>query len=282
MFCGYKRTRLEALFRSKHKNYLGHTQNHTFLTRQDSLLRRHPAARACLFSRDATLVDTSQRQSSECQHRYIFPSAILILHLSVHMASFGQLSVQILIKPFSSSDTPSRSHCKFAPIWLHLVTFLSKYKSSHFQAQKHLSKSCCRSASIWLHLETFLCRCRSSHFQAQVHLPKSITNLLPYGFIWTPFCPNIDQAIFEPRYTFPKPLQICSHMASFGHLSVQVWIRPFSNPDTPFQNCCRSASIWLHLDTFLSRYRSSHFQAQVHLPKSIANEKPFESYASCN
>ena len=54
-----------------------------------------------------------------------------------------------------------------------------------------------------------------------------MSNLLPYGFIWSPFNPNINQAIFEPRYIFPKPLQICSHMASFGHLSVQVWIKQF-------------------------------------------------------
>ena len=149
---------MEALFRSKHKNYFGHTQNHTFLTRQSSLLRRHPAARTCIFSRDATLVDTSQRKSSECQHRYIFPSAILILQISVHMASFRNISVQMLIKPFSSPDTPSRSH----------------------------------------------------------------SNLLPYGFILTLFRPDLDQAIFEPRDTFPKQLQICFHMASFGHLSVQM------------------------------------------------------------
>jgi len=43
----------------------------------------------------------------------------------------------------------------------------------------------------------------------------------------------MDQAIFEPRYTFPKLWQICFQMASFGHLSVQIWIRPFSSTDTP-------------------------------------------------
>ena len=38
---------------------------------------------------------------------------------------------------------------------------------------------------------------------------------------------NLDQAIFELRYTFPKLWQICFQMASFGHLSVRIWINPF-------------------------------------------------------
>ena len=58
-----------------------------------------------------------------------------------------------------------------------------------------------------------------------------MADLFPNGFIWTPFCPDLDQAIFEPRYTFPKLWQICFQMASFGHLSVQIWIKPFSTPD---------------------------------------------------
>ena len=66
--------------------------------------------------------------------------------------------------------------------------------------------------------DTFLSKYKSSHFQTQIHLPKSIAKLLPYGFIWTPVRPGLDQTIFEPRYTFPKLLQICFHMASFGHL----------------------------------------------------------------
>ena len=44
---------------------------------------------------------------------------------------------------------------------------------------------------------------------ARSPLPKSIAHLLPYGFIWTPFCPDLDQAIFEPRYALPKLWQIC-------------------------------------------------------------------------
>ena len=39
------------------------------------------------------------------------------------------------------------------------------------------------------------------------------------------------QGSFEPRYTLPKLWQICFEMASFGHLSVRICIKPFSNPD---------------------------------------------------
>ena len=45
-----------------------------------------------------------------------------------------------------------------------------------------------------------------------------MADLLPDGFIWTPFCPDLDQAIFEPMYTLPKLWLICFQMASFGHL----------------------------------------------------------------
>ena len=55
----------------------------------------------------------------------------------------------------------------------------------------------------------------------------------------------------------------CFQKASFGHLSVQILFRPFSNQDTPTQNYCRFASRWLHLDTSPSRIRSSYFRAQV-------------------
>ena len=47
-------------------------------------------------------------------------------------------------------------------------------------------------------------------------------------------------------------------MPSFGHLSVQIWIRPFSSPGTPSQSYGRFASKWLHLDTFLSRSGSGN------------------------
>ena len=76
-----------------------------------------------------------------------------------------------------------------------------------------------------------------------------MADLLPDGFILIPFGADLDQAIFEPRYTFPKLWQICFQMVSFGHLSVQMWIRLFSNTDTPFQSYCRFASRWLALDT---------------------------------
>ena len=73
--------------------------------------------------------------------------------------------------------------------------------------------------------------------------PETIAGLLPYGFMWTPFCPDLDQATFEPRYTFK----------SYG----------------------RFASIWFHLDTFLSRSGSSHFRNQVHHPKTMADVLPY-------
>ena len=92
---------------------------------------------------------------------------------------------------------------------------------------------------------------RLSHFQIQIHRPKAMADLLPDGFIWTPFCPDPDQAIFEPKYTFPKRWQICFRMALFGHLSVHIWIKSFSSPDTPSQSYGRFASKRLHLDTFL-------------------------------
>ena len=53
---------------------------------------------------------------------------------------------------------------------------------------------------------------------------------------------------------------ICFPMPSFGHLSVRIWIRPFSSPGTPSQSYGRFASKWLHLDTFLSRSGSGHFR----------------------
>ena len=34
------------------------------------------------------------------------------------------------------------------------------------------------------------------------------------------------QGSFEPRYTLPKLWQICFRMASFGHFSVRIWIKP--------------------------------------------------------
>ena len=63
------------------------------------------------------------------------------------------------------------------------------------------SQSYCRFASILLLLDTFLSRSKPNHFRTQMHLPK-------LGLI-------------------------CFQMASFGYLSVQIWIKPSSNPCTP-------------------------------------------------
>ena len=47
---------------------------------------------------------------------------------------------------------------------------------------------------------------------------------------------NLDQPVFEPRYNFPKLWQICFQIASFGHLSVQISIKPSSNPRTALRD----------------------------------------------
>ena len=48
---------------------------------------------------------------------------------------------------------------------------------------------------------------------------------------------------------------ICFPLPSFGHLSVRIWIRPFSSPGTPSQSYGRFASKLIHLDTFLSGFK---------------------------
>ena len=105
--------------------------------------------------------------------------------------------------------------------------------------------------------------------------PEATADLLPYGFIWTPSCPDLNQSIFETRYTLTKLWQICFHVASFGHLSVQIWIKPFSKPDTPPQSYGIFASIWLHSDTFLSRSGSCHFRTRIHFPKAMADLRQY-------
>ena len=75
------------------------------------------------------------------------------------------------------------------------------------------------------------------HFPRQVYPQKLMADLLGCC-IWTPFCPDQDQAIFEPMYTLPKLLQICFHMASFGHLSVQIWIKLISEPRHTLSKLC--------------------------------------------
>ena len=108
--------------------------------------------------------------------------------------------------------------------------------------------------------------------------PLCQSNLLSgCGFIWTPFFPDLDQAMFEPSssYTFPNPFQICSRKASFGHLSVQIWIKPFSSPGTHAQIHYKYAPIWLQLDNFPSRSKPSHLRRRVHLPETIADLFPY-------
>ena len=96
----------------------------------------------------------------------------------------------------------------------------------------------------WLHLDTFLSRSEPSHFRTQMHLPETMTDLLPDGFIWIPFCPDLNRATFEPRCTFPKLWPICFQMASFGHRSVQISLKQFSKPCTPIKkNVFRSTGV---------------------------------------
>lgn len=140
-------------------------------------------------------------------------------------------------EPFSSPDTPSRNNCRFDSSWLHLDAFLTRSGSSQFRTQTH-------------------------HNRAQIRLPEAIADLLQFGFVWTPSCQDLDQAIFEPRYSCPKPRLICFNLASFGHLSVKIWIQPFSNPDGHSQSYHRFASIWLHLD----RVHHQDDEREVHEP----------------
>ena len=43
-------------------------------------------------------------------------------------------------------------------------------------------------------------------FRAQVHYPKTMAELFPNGFIWTPVCPDLDQALFVFEITAPNGL----------------------------------------------------------------------------
>ena len=109
---------------------------------------------------------------------------------------------------------------------------------------------------------------------AEVHLPRAIADLLPDGFIWTPFLPDLDQAGLESRYTFPEPWPICFRIASFGHLSCQIWFKPFLSPDTPSQSHGRFASRLLHLDTLPPKTGSIHSGTQIHIPRAMADVLP--------
>ena len=51
-----------------------------------------------------------------------------------------------------------------------------------------------------------------------IRISKTIADLFPDGFIWTPFRPDLDQAILGTRDTIPRRWQICFQKASFGHL----------------------------------------------------------------
>ena len=94
---------------------------------------------------------------------------------------------------------------------------------------------------------------------------KCVISTMQSAMTWTPFCPDLDQAIFEPRDTIPKLWQICFQMASFGHLSLQIWIRPFSRPRTHPQSHCRFVSRWLHLNIFSIEIWTGHFRVRIQI-----------------
>ena len=102
------------------------------------------------------------------------------------------------------------------------------------------SKCYGRFASRLFHLDIFQSRSGSCHFRAQTHLPKAMADLLIDWFIWTSFCPDPDPVTFEPRHTLQKLWQICFQIASLGHLSVQIRIKPFPSLDTPSQSYPRA------------------------------------------
>ena len=117
----------------------------------------------------------------------------------------------------------SLDFCKFASAWLHVDAFLSRSGSSHFrytllprsESSQQLRQMCFPMASFG-HLSVQIWM---GHFPRQVYHQKLMADVLGCC-IWTPFCLDLDEAIFEPMYTLPKLLQNCFHMASFGHLSV--------------------------------------------------------------
>ena len=146
---------------------------------------------------------------------------------------------------------------------LHLRILQTRVPSHHAVAYiPNLCKRMSWHASRWVHLDACLSRrFGSGHFRAQRYHPKATAYLFPDGFIWTPFCPDPDQAIFEStctvqnhcrfapnrlirrpccpdldeavfefRDTMQKPSQICFQIASFRHLSVQILIRQVSSP----------------------------------------------------
>ena len=107
----------------------------------------------------------------------------------------------------------------------------------HTHPQNH-----CRFVSRWRHLDTFLFGSGSGHFRNQRHIPR----------LW----------------------QICFQKTSFGHLFVEIWIKPFPSPHKHPQHHIRFCTRWHHSDTLLSRSGSSHFRTQIHLPKAIASLLP--------
>ena len=108
----------------------------------------------------------------------------------------------------------------------------------------------------------------SSYFRVHIHIPKPIADLLPDGFIWIPFCQDMDQTIFETRDTIPRLWQICFQKALFGHLFVKIWIKSFQSLHTHPRNHIRFCTRWHHSDTLLSRSGSSHFRARRANPKA--------------
>ena len=109
------------------------------------------------------------------------------------------------------------------------TTSVSPYRRRRCDMQKRKSKSSSKSYQIAFPFDPLWFGYGSSHFRIHIHIPRTIVDLLPHGFIRSPCRPDLVQAIFESGDTFPKTLLICFQVASFGYLSVQIWIRQFSN-----------------------------------------------------
>ena len=58
----------------------------------------------------------------------------------------------------------------------------------------------------------------AGQFRARVDHPKAMADLLRNGFIWTPFCPDLDQTLFEPNTNLFVPFLFMAN-GHLGHAS---------------------------------------------------------------
>ena len=121
------------------------------------------------------------------------------------MASFGDRSVEIWIKPFPSPHTHKKTTiADFVPDGFIRTPFCPDLDQAISEPRYIFPKTHCRFASRLLHLDAVLPGSGSGHFRIRRRTPKTIADVAPDGFIWTPFCEDLDQAIFESGDTIPK------------------------------------------------------------------------------